>query len=681
MIFLGGLLSGGLLYSGVRARRQQMRDRVSHLKRKANRERGAGTELLDSSENLGDENYPIATATLGLTVLGRFVYAPLTIFGITGMLYLLWPTFVLAYSDLTRRKRFTSIVLEALILPGTLLAGHFLAVAVAFWFVFFAMDNAAKAKGRANANLANVFETPSSQVVYVLREGVEIESTVKDLQVGDVAIIGAGQIIPVDGTIVEGNATIDQHMLTGESQPVEKQADDAVLAATLLLDGNIRVRVERAGKETLANQSAQILNDMTHYTDNLELRGTAASDRIALPLFAAGAMTGILLGPGRGLAITWSPLDDALFVAGPLSVLNFLNIALRHDILIKDGRALEVLSNVDTIVFDKTGTLTTDIPRVVEIHACADLTATEILRYAAAAEQKQTHPIALAILDAASEKQIDLPPATAESYQKGFGLKVTIGDRLISVGSQRFMEQQSLATPESLGSVQNDSDELGYSLIYVAVDDAIVGAIEFHASVRGETAETIAKLHELGYQVGIISGDHEKPTCHLAHKLGIDHCFPETLPKEKGEIIKAMQDKGRTVCYVGDGINDTIALKQAEVSVSLRGASTIATDMAQIVLMKEDLNQLLDLLVITKRLDRNYKASVVFSAVPTAAIFAGVLFFQMTLATAIALYLTGIGLSITQAMTPLLEERRLERKAQRKRPRQHVKSTLDDPLE
>ena len=222
MIVLGGLLTGGLLYSGFRARKQRARDRVSRLKRKVPDDSRAGDGSLAVPVNPGDENYPIASATLGFTIAGRVLYAPLTAFGIVGMLYLLWPTFERAYYDLTRKKRFTSIVLEALILPGTILAGQFLAVAVAFWFLYFAINNVAKAKWKANENLADVFVTPSSQVVYVLRDGVEIESKIKELQVGDVLMMDAGQIIPVDGTIIEGNATIDQHMLTGESQPAEK---------------------------------------------------------------------------------------------------------------------------------------------------------------------------------------------------------------------------------------------------------------------------------------------------------------------------------------------------------------------------------------------------------------------------------------------------------------------------
>ncbi len=659
MVVLGGLLTGGLLYSGIRVRQMRAKNRIISLKRKESSALpGRSDAQLAGSEKPGEKDYPVATATLGLALAGRFLYAPLTFAGVAGMLYLLWPTFKNAYHDLVHRRRFTTLVLEALVLPGTILAGQFLAVAVAFWFLYFALNNVAKAKWNANENLANVFIVPSTHRVYVVRDDVEVELAVKDLQVGDILVVGAGEIIPVDGTITQGHATIDQHMLTGESQPVEKQVHDPVFAATLVLDGNIRVRVGKAGKETLASQSVQILNDMTRYTDNLELRGTDAADRMALPMFMLGLATGAFMGVGRGLAIVWTPLDDALYAAGPLSVLNFLNIALRRGILVKDGRALEVLRQVDTIVFDKTGTLTKERPQVVNIHTSGALSENDILRCAAAAEQKQRHPVALAILEAASARNIDYPRVRSLSYKQGYGLTVVMDGQEVSVGSARFMRQRALAIPEALQSVEAESHELGYSLIFVAVDERIVGAIEIHASLRDEAAKTIAQLHAQGYQVCIISGDHEQPTRHLSQRLGVDRYFAETLPGNKAELIRAMQKEGHTVCYVGDGINDTIALKQAEVAVSLRGASTIATDTAQIVLMKEDLSQLLDLIAISRKLDNNFKATVVYSAAPTLAIISGVFFFHMTLATAILLYLTGMGLSVTQAMLPLWEERR-----------------------
>ena len=612
---------------------------------------------LVQTANRGDENYPVATATLGFTIAGRFFYAPFTFVGLAGILYLFWPVATRAYHDLARRKRFTSIVLESIILPGTILTGHFLAVATAYWVIYFALNNVAKAKWHASERLAQAFSATSSQFVRVQRGPVALEAAVKNLLVGDVVLIGGGETIPVDGIIVDGDALVDQRLLTGEAKAIEKRPGDTVLATTLLLDGCIQVRVARTGEETIADQSARILNGMTHFTDTLELRGTDASDRTALPLFILASVTGLFWGPSSGLAIAWAPLDDALFAAGPLSVLNFLTIALRHDILVKDGRALEVLRHVDTFVFDKTGTLTTDVPQIVDVHSCAGLSRDDVLRYAAAAEQKQSHPIALAIVAAAQEAGIEIPAIRRSALQAGLGITGMSGAKTINVGSARFMQQIGLPIPQVLHQLDDQSREFGYSVIYLALEEKVVGAIAVHAGLRKDATKTVAALHDLGCRVCIISGDNAQPTQHLADELGIEQYFAETLPWDKGQLIAKMQEAGHVVCYVGDGINDTIALKQAEVSVSLRGASTIAVDTAQIVLLKKDLSQLLELIALAKRLDNNFKTAVLCSAIPTAAIFTGVLLFNISLASAIALYLAGMGLSISEAMFPLLTER------------------------
>jgi Cu2+-exporting ATPase len=658
LILAAGLFSGGLLYSGVIARNRRVKNRVRRLKTPIPDFSASESRPPVQTTRRGDENYPIATATLGFTVAGRVLYAPFTLVGIVGILYLFWPVVTRAYHDLARRRRFTSIVLESVILPGTILAGNFLAVATAYWFIYFALNNVAKAKWHASERLAEAFSAPSNQLFRIQRGPVATEAAVKDLIVGDVVLIGGGEIIPIDGVITGGDALVDEHLLTGEAKPIEKRPGDTVLANTLLLNGCIQVRVAKAGQETIADQSAKILNGMTRFTETLELRGTDASDRTALPLFVLASATGLFWGASRGLAIAWAPLDDALFAAGPLSVLNFLTIALRQDILVKDGRALEVLRHVDTFVFDKTGTLTTDVPQIVDVHSCASLSRNDVLRYAAAAEQKQSHPIALAIVAAAQEEGIEIPSIRRSAYQAGLGITGEMDATTISVGSFRFMQQMGLPIPQVLHRLDQHSREFGYSVIYVALDENVVGAIEVHAGVRKEAAKTMAALHDLGFRVCIISGDNAKPTQHLANELGVEQYFAEKLPQDKGQLIATMQEAGHVVCYVGDGINDTIALKQAEVSVSLRGASTLAVDTAQIVLMKKDLSQLLGLIALAKRLDKNFKAALLCSAIPTAAIFAGVLLFNISLAAAIALYLAGMGLSISEAMFPLLTERK-----------------------
>ena len=610
-----------------------------------------------------DREFSIAAGSLGLITAGSLLFAPLISVGVGGLLYLTLSTWRRAYYDITEKRRFTRIVLEAIVLPGTILTGHFFAAALAFCFLYFAMGMVVKAKGRTSKSLENIFITPASRIVWVVHDGVEIECPLNDVQIADILVVEAGETVPIDGKVVEGVAAIDQHMLTGESQLVEKGVGDPVMAATMVLSGRILVEVEKAGKETVSAQVSQVLNEMTSFSGTLELRSIDMADRWALPYFLLGLAATFIRGVQGGLAVLWFPMDDALYTTGPLSVLNHLNVALRRGILVKDGRALEALRQVDTIVFDKTGTLTQDKPHVAKIHLNGTLTKSEILSYAAAAEYKQSHPIALAILDAAKQQSVEIPETRDAAYAVGYGLKVMVGTQEIRVGSSRFMAQESLAFSDELHEVQSECDERGYSLIYVAVDESIVGCIELHSTVRDGTVETIEKLKQYGYDIYIMSGDNEKPTRHLARELGIDHYFAETLPEDKAELISQLQAEGRSVCYIGDGINDAIALKQAEVSVSLSGASSIATDTAHIILMNEQLDQLVDLIELARGLDKNFKNGLVASIVPSVAIVGGVFFLHLSLAAAISCYIAGMVVSVGNAFLPLLKERHQPKKS------------------
>ncbi len=669
LIFAGAMVAVGFSaysnFKGKRTSENEKEDNIKILETTSSKNEVNNKELqLLSSKKQGEteeniqnsRNLSVASMSLGCMVAGHFLLPSLTLLGIGGLTYLIWPTWKQGYHDLVKKRRFSRMVLESFLLPSTLLSGYFLPTAFTYWFLYFSLDMVAKTKRNTSKNLSTLFETPAHQTVYILQEGVEIESELKDIKKDNILVINAGEIIPVDGVIIKGHATLDEHMLTGESQPVEKKMGDTVFSATILLIGHIQVSVKKTGNDTIANQTHLILDEMTSFTDNIELKGTETADRLALPYFLLASTMTAVKGLSSGLAIAWSPLDDALYMAGPLSALNYLNIALKRGILIKDGRSLEAFQKVSTIVFDKTGTLTDDVPSVVKIHAYGQLQKMDVLRYAAAAEQKQVHPVAQAILNEAIIKKIELPAVTGSSYKTGYGLSVLMDGKTIQVGSYRFMEHLSIKLPEDLQIIEKESHELGYSLVYIAIDHLLVGAIELHATVRPDTVETIDKLHQLGYQICIISGDHEKPTKHLAQQLGIERYFAETLPQDKANLIKSMQDAGEVICYVGDGINDTIALKQAEISVSLKGASTIATDTAQIVLMNGELNQLISLIELSTELKKTYKKTVLSSAIPSAGIVGGVIFFHVGLPLAITTYMVGIGSSVTQAMLPLLKE-------------------------
>ena len=260
--------------------------------------------------------------------------------------------------------------------------------------------------------------------------------------------------------------------------------------------------------------------------------------------------------------------------------------------MIKDGRALDRLAAIDTVVFDKTGTLTLERQRLVRIHCCPKHAEDQVLAFAAAAEQRQSHPIALAILAAAAERQLTLPPLDEAHVALGFGLKALIQGQQVRVGSERFFAMEHLVPPPKLLAAQAAAHAEGHALVFVAVGDAVAGAIELEAVLRPEAKDTIDWLRHQGLALYILSGDQEAPTSRLASELGMDGYFANTLPEQKAERVQALQAQGKQVCFIGDGINDAIALRQSEVSISLRGATTVATDAAQVVLMDDDLTQL-----------------------------------------------------------------------------------------
>ena len=295
----------------------------------------------------------------------------------------------------------------------------------------------AKTEDNSRTSLLDVFGLQSSSVwVYVDKTPLE------DLNTGDIVVVHAGETIPVDGKIVRGLAMVDQHILTGESQPVEKDVDALVFASTVLLTGQIFIEVEQAGQETTAAKIAGILTQTADFKPSLQSRGEAYSDRSALPTLGLGALALLTTGPMAALTILNASFAWYMRVLAPISMLNFLNIAAQKGILIKDGRVLDLLTQVDTIVFDKIGTLTYAQPHVGQILTCSNYTADEVLRYAAAAEYKQTHPVALAILAEADARQLIVPQVDEPEYQVGYGILVKIENKIVRVGSTRFMEKK-----------------------------------------------------------------------------------------------------------------------------------------------------------------------------------------------------------------------------------------------
>lgn len=302
--------------------------------------------------------------------------------------------------------------------------------------------------------------------------------------------------------------------------------------------------------------------------------------------------------------------------------------------------------------------LTQEQPHVGAIYACRGWTERDVLNLAAAAEHKQSHPIARAIQQAAAAYSLSIPPVTETDYKVGYGLTVALQGALVCVGSQRFMTLLGLVTPPELAAVQERCHTHGHSLVFVARDGTVVGALELRATVRPAAAAVIAELRQRNVQeIYIMSGDHEAPTRHLAAELGVEHYFAQVLPEEKAQRIEQLQQAGKSVCFVGDGINDSIALKTANVSVSLRGASPLAVDTAHVVLMDQSLKQLGTLFALAHKMDVNAKQTFGAILFPCVICLGGALFLGFTQVTSIFLNLVSLGLGVTTAMLPAQQKR------------------------
>ena len=596
-----------------------------------------------------------SVAALALAAAGRVLAVPAGAnLALTPLIvYLQWPWLKAAWADLVERRTVKIVGLMVVTFTGGWIYGAYAPIAFAIFAYSLSLKITSLTRERSRQKLIHLFDH-QPQTVWLLVEGAEVETPFQQVKAGDTVVAYAGQAIPVDGVVAAGMATVDQHRLTGEAQPVERAAGDPVLAATLVLRGWLHVRVERAGHETVAMQVAQILQRTTSYHLAVEQRGLKLAEDCVMPSVALSAATLPFLGASSALAVFFARPGIDMYYAGPLALLNFLYLSASHGILVKDGRSLELMHSIDTVVFDKTGTLTQEQPEVAAIHTDGAFDEWQVLAYAAAAEHRQSHPIAKAILAEAGRRGLELPDTGETRCEVGFGIQVTVGGHSVRVGSRRFIEGEGLNLPPALERAQAQSAALGHSMVFVAVDGALAGAVELRPSLRPEAPAIVAKLKSRGLKLAIVSGDRVEPTRHLAERLGIEEYFADVLPEDKARHIEALQQQGRSVCFLGDGINDAIALKTAHVSVSLHGATSIAQDAAQIVLMDQSLRQLPNLFVLSQRLDFNLNTSFRISVATGAGIIASIYLFGGgigAMASISAFAVLGI---ISNAMLPLL---------------------------
>ena len=607
-----------------------------------------------AAEKKINQRLQTGSVSLGLAVTGQLVYPPLALLSIPGILLHIIPICGRGYHAFVRERRICMDVLDAITVPFVLLLSNLVIVSIVCILIALSEKLRIRAKEYSERSMTDIFAQQTG-LVWIVRDGLEIEVPLESLEIDETVVVDAGQTIPIDGIVTDGYALIDQHILTGESHPVEKERGDEIFASTTVTEGRVFIQVKKLGSETVAANICHILRNTTDFKSGVQLKGEEFGDKAVGPLLGLAALALPAVGPGGVLAVLNAPLIGVLRLTAPLSVLNFLRIASQRGMLIKDGRALELLSSVDTVIFDKTGTLTLEEPHVGAVYTFSSWEEDDVLRYAAATEYKQTHPIAKALVREAWDRQLDLPETENVKYSAGYGIEAIVEQLSVSVGSRRFMEQSGVPLPPEISRKQEECNKSGSSLVYVAINSSLAGALELLPTLRPETETVIRELTNRGFEIYILSGDHKHATENMAKQLGIPKYFSEVLPEDKAKIIAELQQQGKKICFVGDGINDALALKTANVSVSLRGASTVATDSAGIILMDGHLSQLIQVIDLAEQLDSNMKSNLALSITPGIICITGAFFFHFGILSAIMLYTCGLVAGAGNAMLPLLK--------------------------
>lgn len=574
------------------------------------------------NDQLGSNHNPTrrllaSTGAVGLTAgisLGLPWLAPISLF-VTGALAA--PIFVEAYRAIVKERKLKVDVLDTTIISLCLFFGKLSAAAFMVWILDLADLLLDRTTRKSRQYVTEAFGK-QARYAWLLVEGREVQVPVSNLKKGDLIVVSTGEQVPVDGTVIDGDAMVDQQSLTGEATPAEKRKGDPVFAMTIVVAGQIQVEVVETGEDTLASRIVQIVNDAASYKVSVQSMGERTADQMVLPTLGLGALGYLLNGTNALLATVNADYGTGIRVAAPIALLASLGNAAKNGILIKDSSILELLPEIDVVLFDKTGTLTYDVPvvsHIVPAHAGVDTD--QVLYYTAAAEQKFSHPIAKAILQKAEQQGMTLPSLDTSNYHVGFGIEVVLDGFDIKVGSDRYMERAEIPLPQVIQDALQQSRALGKSAILTAIDNEIVGLIEMESTPREEAIRVIKLLKERGVaEIVMISGDHEAPTQALAGQLGIEHFVASVLPQEKAQHVKAYQDAGKKVMMVGDGINDSAALSLADVSVSIQGASTIAVDVADVIFMDGSLKRFDYLYTVSDMLRRNVQRSFLMIVIP-----------------------------------------------------------------
>ena len=455
----------------------------------------------------------------------------------------------------------------------------------------------------------------------VIRDGVEIELLVENVMVGDMVVVRPGEKIPVDGEVISGSSTVDESMVTGEPIPVEKTEGAAVIGATINRTGSFRFRATRVGRDTMLAQIIRMVRDaqgskapIQRTVDKVSGYFVPAVLMIAVVTF----MTWYTFGPSPTLVYAVITLVTVLVIAcpcalglaTPTSLMVGIGKGAENGILIRSGDALETAHRIDTVVLDKTGTVTRGKPTLTDLRPFGAHTEIDVLRLAASAERGSEHPLGEAIVRAAVDRGLVLSDHTAFVAVPGHGIEARVDDHVIVLGTIKLMADRGIAAGAAESQLEQLSEQ-GKTAIVVGIDGAIAGVLAVADTVKEDSVEAIARLHRLGLEVVMLTGDNHRTAKAIGDQVGIDRVMAEVLPDEKATQIRLLQAEGKTVAMVGDGINDAPALAQADVGLAMGTGTDIAMESGEITLVKGSLTGVATAIELSKATMRNIHQNLV----------------------------------------------------------------------
>ena len=457
--------------------------------------------------------------------------------------------------------------------------------------------------------------------VWLCQGEQDILVSTSDVKAGNLVRVHMGNIIPFDGTVVSGEAMVNQASLTGESIPVQKNAEGIVYAGTVLEEGELVIRVDQTNGSSRYEKIVTMIEESEKLKTSMESKASHLADKLVpYTLLGTGLTYALTRNATKALSVLMVDFSCALKLAMPISVLSAIREASLHNITVKGGKYLEAMAEADTIVFDKTGTLTKANPTVVDVVSFNGQDSDELLRISACLEEHFPHSMAKAVVDAAAEKNLEHEEVHSEvEYIVAHGISSMIDGQKVVIGSHHFVFEDEKCTvdPEKMGTFNSLPPE--YSHLYMAINNRLAAVICIEDPLREEAAAVIRSLKMAGIgKVVMMTGDSDRTAKAIAKKAGIDEYYSEVLPEDKANFVEKEKAKGRKVIMIGDGINDSPALSAADIGISISDGAEIAREIADVTIGADNLYEIVTLKALSnslvKRIDKNYRFIVSFNA-------------------------------------------------------------------